>query len=95
MSENSTSYPPGPPTHSSTQSPLPQIVEAVEDGKGRGIHVCVLHQSTGAVMARRAFDTYAPLEDDALTLFLNMISPGRILVLAIKVWRRESIFSKF
>lgn len=65
---------------------LKQIMEDVgENGKGRGIHVLVLNQVSGAVMAHRVFDTYAAREDEALSLFLNLITKGRIVVMAVKV----------
>ncbi|XP_039261813.2 protein O-linked-mannose beta-1,2-N-acetylglucosaminyltransferase 1-like [Styela clava] len=55
-----------------------------EANQGRGIHVVVLHETTGSVMSQRVFDTYAPKQDEALVVFLNSIISNRIFVFAIK-----------
>ena len=65
--------------------PIFEVLEGTDE-QARGVNVAVLNQMTGAVMATRAFDTFASKEDsDALVLFVNMISDGRILCFAIRV----------
>ncbi|KAF0295408.1 Protein O-linked-mannose beta-1,2-N-acetylglucosaminyltransferase 1 [Amphibalanus amphitrite] len=60
------------------------ILESNVEREGRGIHVLVLHQASGAVLAQRLFDTYSPHEDEALTLFISLVTEGRIIVFLIK-----------
>ncbi|XP_065175092.1 protein O-linked-mannose beta-1,2-N-acetylglucosaminyltransferase 1-like [Sycon ciliatum] len=60
------------------------LVQAVGGDQDRGVHVAVLHPSTGRLMAHQVFDTYMDKTFDALVLFINSVTPGRLLCIAIK-----------
>ena len=45
----------------------------------------VLNQVSGELMAVRVFDTYMPGSEDDLVSFINSVSDGRLLCLAIVV----------
>ncbi|XP_050689311.1 protein O-linked-mannose beta-1,2-N-acetylglucosaminyltransferase 1-like [Eriocheir sinensis] len=49
----------------------------------RGIHLVVLNQYTGQVMARQVFDTFAVGLEEEMVEFIEDLSDGRILVFAV------------
>ena len=62
-----------------------QVSQATEENH-LGINIIVLNQGTGAVMARRTFDTYASKQDSRQLIdFVNGLADGRVLCFAIKV----------
>lgn len=62
-----------------------ELVSEVSREGARGIVAFVLNQNTGALMAMRAFDTYASSEDgEELAKFMETLKEGRIVCLAIK-----------
>lgn len=59
------------------------MIDDIDPANNRGMHVVVLNQRTGMVMAQRVFDTY--MDDEPLIGFLHRVSTGRIMIFAIKV----------
>ena len=61
-----------------------------------GIHVTVLNEHTGAVMATRIFDTYIEKEDQGMIRFLNILQEGRIVIFTTMVsFIRDCFFQLF
>jgi len=54
------------------------------NNRTRGLHMLVLHQGTGGVMARRRFDTVLGEVHVEAAKFLDAVRPGRIIVMATK-----------
>ncbi|XP_066918006.1 protein O-linked-mannose beta-1,2-N-acetylglucosaminyltransferase 1-like [Clytia hemisphaerica] len=50
----------------------------------RGVHMVILNQVTGVVMAKRAFDTYLDHQEEDMVKFLQNVRDGRIIVCMIK-----------
>lgn len=69
---------------SSSFSDLAPAREEQQQQAARGIHVLVLSQFDGSVMAKRVFDTYSPGQDEELCHFVNMVRDGRVLVFAVQ-----------
>jgi len=57
---------------------------AIEGDSSRGLHIIVLSEHTGDIMAKRIFDTYAQLLDDEILLFLKILQEGRIVIFLVK-----------
>ncbi|XP_015373420.1 PREDICTED: protein O-linked-mannose beta-1,2-N-acetylglucosaminyltransferase 1-like isoform X2 [Diuraphis noxia] len=58
------------------------VIDDSDPLNNRGMHVVVLNQHTGMVMAQRVFDTY--MDDEPLIGFLHRVSSGRIMIFAVK-----------
>lgn len=72
---------------------LLQVIDDSGPSNNRGLHVVVLNQRTGMVMAQRVFDTY--MDDEPLVAFLYRVSAGRILIFAVKVSTYNLVYSLF
>jgi len=66
-----------------------QVIDDSDPLNNRGMHVVVLNQHTGMVMAQRVFDTY--MDDEPLISFLHRVSSGRIMIFAVKVSSAHSL----
>ncbi|KAG7167862.1 O-linked-mannose beta-1-2-N-acetylglucosaminyltransferase 1-like 20 [Homarus americanus] len=49
----------------------------------RGLHLVVLNQHTGKVMARQVFDTFSVGVEEEMVEFIDDVRDGRILVFAV------------